>query len=583
MTFFRMAALAVSMTFSVTACVDEGELPGATPDARADTLLLHVPIDSPYLAANLEPLPDDVIDFLLAGLRPALDDAQARLERMRSALEQGATGANREERIALALLRELDGKLDRHGLEALGFDLASPKVVYGMGAFPVARIGLLDANALRAAIDRVLADAGVAAPQLEFRGTGYWRVPGDPASELPGGLYLSVLDDHLAMGLFPLSAEAQLLPAFLGLEKPAGSDAANRLQKLNQARGYTAYGSGIIDLQLLADEFMHEDSLTARALAGHGSFDPATLTPVCRDEIQGIIRHTPRMTAGTTELSTAAVGYEYRLETRPGLGADLAALVSAIPAAGADSRRLLEFSFGMRFGPVRDFLREKVGLVVAAPYRCEKLQELNDGAVEALASLDRPLPPLINNFKGIRLSLDDVEISPEGLPTGARGHLALHVDKPEMFLGMAQMFLPGLAELAIAPGEPPVRLPDKLVPLPGWIVHAALGNDAIGLALGTGEEQGLTGFLNQEATADGSFMSANYDLDAYMDYAQRLSKDRAGHDEHAAAGRAAMIERADAFRKTFRDIADRSQTVLKFTADGFVAESRTTFKQQRDQ
>lgn len=580
---FRLAVLAASMTFSLTACLDEGEPPAATPDAGAPSLLSYVPADSPYLAATLEPLPDEVIDFLLAGLRPALDVVQARLALTRAALEQDALSVDRDGRIALALLRELDGKLDRRGLETLGFDLAAPKVAYGMGVFPVARIGLLDAKALRDAIDRVLTDAGVDAPQLDFRGTGYWRLSGEPSDELPVGLYLSVLEDQLAMGLFPLSAEAQLLPAFLGLEQPAGGDALSRLQELNRAQGYTAYGSAILDLQLLADEFMQADSLTARALAGHGSFDPAALTQVCRDEIQGIIRHTPKMTVGTTELSTAAVAYEYRLETRPGLGADLAALVAAIPAADTDSRRLLEFSFGMRFGPVRDFLREHVGLVVAAPYRCEKLQELNEGAVEALASLSRPLPPLINNFKGLRLALDDIAMSQGALPSAARGHLAVHVDRPEMFLGMAQMFLPGLAELAIEPGKPPVRLPPGLVPMPGVVAHAALSSDAIGIALGAGEEGRLPDYLNQQAASDGTFLSANYDMDEYMDYRQSLGAARSGQGEFGDTAPAAVMKLADAFQEALRNITDRSYTALKFTAEGFVVESRTSFEQAAGQ
>ena len=55
-----------------------------------------------------------------------------------------------------AVLTEMDGKLNRPGLESMGFDLQSDKVIYGMGAFPVIRLGLSDAAALRATILRGL-------------------------------------------------------------------------------------------------------------------------------------------------------------------------------------------------------------------------------------------------------------------------------------------------------------------------------------------------------------------------------------------------------------------------------------------
>ena len=55
-----------------------------------------------------------------------------------------------------ALLDEFEGKLNREGLESLGWDPQSSNVIYGVGAFPVARMGLSDAATLRATILRVL-------------------------------------------------------------------------------------------------------------------------------------------------------------------------------------------------------------------------------------------------------------------------------------------------------------------------------------------------------------------------------------------------------------------------------------------
>ena len=155
--------------------------------------------------------------------------------------------------------------------------------------------------------------------------------------------------------------------------------------------------------------------------------------------------------------------------------------------------------FGMRFGPVRDFLREKVAAIVDEPYRCDHLRDLNESAVQTLARLDEPMPPFVNNFRGVRVSLSEIMMNQASITENARGHLAVHVEKPEMFIGMAQMFLPDLSALEITPGDPPVRLPESLVPTPGITAYAAMSTDAIGLAVGEGEEAGLPEFLDRDA------------------------------------------------------------------------------------
>ena len=136
--------------------------------------------------------------------------------------------------------------------------------------------------------------------------------------------------------------------------------------------------------------------------------------------------------------------------------------------------------------------------------------------------LNEPMPPFVNNFRGVRVSLNEIMMNQESIPENARGHLAVHVDKPEMFVGMAQMFLPDLSNLAITPGDPPVRLPESLVPVPGIVAFAAMSSDAIGLAVGEQEETSLPEFLSRDAGPEGMFLSAGYDMAAYLDYTQNL-------------------------------------------------------------
>ncbi len=578
-----LTALALFTLLTLGACSKDEDKEVAAQSGAGNELLTYVPADTPYVLANLEPVPEEVIDTFLARLQPVLDTMQSQLTTARQTLEANPVDSDDPgARFAHALLLEFDGKLSRSGLESMGFDLRSRRVVYGMGAFPVIRLGLSDAQTLRDTIIRVMDNAQITAPEQEFQGVSFWRLSDESDAGVSAGLYVSIIGEHLAISLFPTMAEAELLPAFLGLQLPAASDAQARLKNLNKTHGYTGYGSGILDVRRLADQFMSPDTVAGRAMAGSGEFDPATLSQVCVSEIHGIIDNTPLMTMGVQELSENAIAVQYRLETPKTLASQLLGLVSKVPMADAMSDRILEFAFGMRFGPVRDFLREKAASIVDAPYQCEHLLDLNDSAVQALEQLNQPMPPFLNNFQGVRVSLSEIEMNPDSIPENARGFMAVHVEQPQMFVGMAQMFLPDLSEQAIAPGEPPVRLPESLIPVPGLVAFAAMSDNAIGLSLGEGEENGLTAWLDRKAGTEGMFLSASYDMAAYLDYSESMGRHYQGMhesgDDNYALHAGVAEELREAATRAMKQMADRSYSSMRFTPEGLVIENRTTFK-----
>ncbi|MBT8049278.1 MAG: hypothetical protein HKN57_05620 [Xanthomonadales bacterium] len=584
MTNIRLTLAALVALLALSACGDRGDTVEATSSSANNPLLSHVPANTPYVFANLEPVPNEVIDTYLLRAQPLLDSMQSQLGTARVKMEstQAASSGDAATRFAHAMLVELDGKLSREGLESMGFDLQSRRVLYGMGAFPAVRMSLSDAQTLRDTITRVMDNAEITVPEQDFQGVPYWRISDEHHGGEPVGLYISIFEDHLAISLFPMLAEAELLPAFLGLEMPPASDAQARLKTLNKNNGYSDYGSGIFDVRKLADELMNPDTPAGKAMAASGDLDPSTLSQVCVAEIREIIDNTPRMTMGIRELSTSAVAMGYRIETPATLGSQLMGLVSKLPAADALTDRILEFSFGMRFGPVRDFVREKAAAISADPYQCEHLAELNTSAAQALEQINQPMPPFLNNFLGLRVSLSEIVMSQDSIPENARGYMAVHVEQPQMFVGMAQMFLPDLSGLAITPGEPAVRLPERLIPVPGMVAFAAMSQDAIGVALGEGEQDGLPGYLDQDAGPEGTFLSASYDMAAYLDYSDKLSTHykalaASAGDAHQWEPEAAR-EISESARKAFRDMADRNHTYLRFTADGLEIENRMTFK-----
>ena len=126
------------------------EEPQASPESQH--LLAFVPADTPYLMANLQPLPEEVIDANFERLRPALEETQIQLTRLQARIEAGESpsGDNTVDRLVLAVLAELDGNLSRGGLERLGWDTNQTGAMYGVGAFPVVGMALSDPAALRA-------------------------------------------------------------------------------------------------------------------------------------------------------------------------------------------------------------------------------------------------------------------------------------------------------------------------------------------------------------------------------------------------------------------------------------------------
>lgn len=589
MTKLRMAALATTLLLTAVACSKGDDSSAAvTGDVSAggtgNELLSHVPADTPYLFANLEPIPEDIMDTFLKRAQPALDETQAQLHSALEKMEADSAGADPNvvdpgADLVLALLQELDGKLSRSGLASLGVDIQTHHVLYGVGAFPVYRIGLSDPDVLRATIQRVLDKAAITAPQIDYQGISYWRLSEEDHSEVPVGLYVSILEDHLALGLLPLIAEQELLPAFLGLEMPADSDAQARLSGLNRQHGYTAYGSGVMDFHKLADQFLQPESTLAQVWASQNGHEARPYSAECLTEIHGMIDNAPGMSMGTTELTASAIGYQYRIETPATLAGQLMSLVSGIPAADALSERILEFSFGLRFGPVRDFLIAKTTAIVEDPYQCFHLGYVNQQAADSLEKLNQPMPPFLNNFRGIRASMSEIMMNQESVPENAKGQLALHVEKPEMFVGMAQMFLPDLSQLAITAGDPPVRLPETLLPIPGMVAYAAMSADAIGLSVGEGEDGGLPGFLDQPAGPEGTFLSVSYDMATYMQYTNELDRHSQGQDsEHGLPADHPASRIAEAGQSVLQDMMDRNHTVLSFAPDGFIVDGRVTFK-----
>lgn len=569
-----MTSLKTLTLLALTALLATGCHPGGeqtADDTKANPLLAYVPADTPFVFANLETAPPAVMDAWLKRLEPLAKVGEQSLADVRSEL---ANVQDPEQQagidLFLAISDEIAGKLNRDGLESMGLSLESNSAIYGNGLFPVVRLGLKDAAALRATIERIQAKSGVTAEERQFNGASYWRLGEDPVA-----VYVAILADHVAIGVTPPSLEADFLPAFLGQALPEHSlGAAGTLSALNKAEGYSGFGSGFIDLNRVADELLNPASYTATRLNTAFGYDASQTSPVCAAEYRAIVAHAPRASAGVTELTGNSLGMRYRVKIEENLADQLARLVADIPKASAAGDAVFSLSLGIEVGRLREFLLDKFTTAAATPFQCPRLARLNQGIQAAADRLNQPMPPFIGNFRGVRVELNDFDFKNFD-PAKSTGLLAIEVENPEILTGMASMFVPGMEDLDLHPGGEPVQVPQELLSMvtPDFQVRAMMTSDALGVSLGKDESGKLLPFMQLKGSDDGTFLSMEYDLAALAE-AQNSFEGLAGVGGPEAE---AWRTHHEALVKAYQSMLGRTRMEFRFTDEGLVVDSHTAF------
>jgi len=570
MKFSRTFVLILGSALFLTACNKEADEAVVAVEENTNPLLAYVPADTAYVYADLEPVPEAITDAYMKRFQPALDVLTKKINEFQAEYQAGDYEGEPAARLASAVLDELGGSLSEENLNRVGLSTKAHYAFYAEGVFPVIRLGLTDAEALRSAIGRIEARMGVQLPASELDGAKYWRLADD---DMPVGIYIAIDGKQLALGMFPVGAEASLLPVFLGQQMPAQSLASNNaLGVMNHAKGYAGYGSGYLDIRKLADEILDSGSHTRGMLGDRLNSELDSLDAVCVDELKSIIARTPRMTAGITRLTANEMAMRYDLEIENSLATSLAALVSDIPAA-TQGDYLLSASLALKVGKLREFVLEKATALAASPYQCSKLENLNDEAEKLVSQLQIPMPPMVNNLLGLRVMINDYD--PSTSLTRGDGLLAVYVDKPEMFVGMASMIVPGFENLDLANQKEPVRIPPEMTHLEGVDVFALMGKNAIGVAAGAQHLGELEPFMNAAPQADGTLLSVSNNLAKQMEMEAALTSTFQIDDDEDYTP---VHEFSESMKQVYTDMLGRSRVDVRLTPDGLHIDSSMTCK-----
>jgi len=505
----RLIAL-FSALLLVTACGgdngDDAETASGTPSGSATSsqpgvdLFARIDADTAFLMANLETVPEDMVELLWEPLED-MEEMQA------EAYEDLASEISEESPVAAALAREL-GQIDsREALEERGLSSNGYWAIHAISLYPVLHWQLVDAAAFDAMLERVASDAGTELTRRNIDNEEIIWIEMDTVG-------LAMHHDQTVLTAALIPDNDLLLRRVANLDQPAEAYDPDDLQAFNQPRGFTPHGSGYIDLKRVIEHLLDaDDELTAQIRSATG-MDAMAGNEACRLEMGALADRMPRMSAGLTRLDREAFSLLGRIETEAGFGQQLAALSDTPVGIETSEPRLFAVGAALNIVAARDFARGLVDAWVAAPPKCPAFAMIGENAKEWQTALNRPIPPFITNIHGLRVDLADLSYE-SGSVNDASGTLAVFMRNPEMLVGMAQMFTPELAELNLKPGGEPQLLPAGLIPdMPAMEAWLALGEAAIGMALGADQKEALPEAL-EGGESDSAVFAYSMNIAAY--------------------------------------------------------------------
>lgn len=470
-----------------------------------------IPADSPYVIAGLKAMPAGVSTKLFDALDPIFAQAQSDLKAQMANMGEAAS---EEDKLAKAILEELDGKLNAKGLESLGISTTPKFAIYGIGLMPVMRVELKDPAALKAAIGRVETKAGVKAPVLKSGDIEYYGKAEDGMH-----LVVAIQGNELIFGLTPETVAATTVPMILGTAKP-DANAKDALVALGKANGYAGYGMGFVDNMKITEILLGDGKgLNAQVLEGMNAAGAGigAVDDVCKAEIKGLAGIAPRFVFGSKGISEKLWTTHFMVETRADIAKDLAGLAAPVPGLGSDSKSLMTFGFGLDVGKTLAFAKKKVGEVQAAPYKCMMLGGINQTVTEMGMGLNQQLPPFVAQLRGLYVDLESADTSSMP-PKDIKAVAVLAADKPNDLFTMAKGMVPPLASVNLTPDGKPVALPAAELGIPPFVQapHAAMTDKGIAISVGAGQEAKLGPALSAKGGEPAPLFSFGYDVGAFM-------------------------------------------------------------------
>lgn len=476
--FLGQGCLLLCLGLVLSSCGRDGDDP-------AQRLLRAVPADTPYLFANLEPLPDATQDKLLRGSRQMLNQYRNLLGRMAEDLEQ-QPGDEIEQAQAKQAMTTLHAMLD-YALEGMspekmverGLKPDGHMVLYGHGILPSARIEIADQTKVEGELRRLEARFGTTESQ-RYQDQSYRRVV---IADKLVFLYGTTTQD-LILSFVPLALEQDYLPLLFGDQVPKDNLADDdRLARLNQRFGFTPYGSGYVDLVRLTETFAGQAGGEHLAVLQAMAPDFRPPSPGCAQLAKNLVSEAPRLSFGYREISTERLATRAVWETSASVAAYIKDLAYPIPAMGRATDATFSFGLSLNLPKAREALKALLSALAEQGKDCADVDQ--DGLKQAGMQVDMMLNPIVASFKGLYFEADRVELDPaNGMPADLSAQAIAVVDDPRGIFALSGMANPELASLDVPTDGTPVAIPADILPPPLPAMHVAIQGKGLALAAG---------------------------------------------------------------------------------------------------
>lgn len=485
-----------------------------------DTVLQYVPADTPYVFANVVPLPDELMDKLEPRIEKLLSSYQAVLreviaakQRELSAEERGSESMQQIN----AFVDELMTLLSVDGLRAAGIGREATGAFYGNGLLPVVRLQLTDGKLFDSTLSRLEEQAGQTLPVAEIDGHSYRYFDADGVK-----IVIAVIDNQAIFTVVPAAIDEAQMGQALGLTPPKTSIVeTGTLQQLSRKYGYTDHYVGFFDVAAFVEPFLGKAAGINAELLALGEYDASELSDVCRAEIRAVAGIAPRLVLGYTEINVDSLDSNIVVELREDIAASVQGLAAAVPGLGGDKGGLLSFGMSVDTKAVRAFAESKLAAMEADPFKCEYLAELQAGVPGGRAALSQPVPPMLYDFRGFLAVIDNIEglnVATQTPPTSVDGSFLLAMDNAQALVSMGAMFSPEVAALNLQADGEPVALDLPQLRAMGMTTFAALTKDALAISVGDNSELEVAGMLAADSSDPSPFLSFSMDAGRYYSF-----------------------------------------------------------------
>lgn len=482
--------------------------PGAIPTGP-DAWVHYIPADSPLVVASLEPMPESMVTWLAEGFGPLSTMLQTKLT------ESMAEASDEKER---AVLAELSGKLSREGLAEIGVSLNPRFAAYSIGFSIAMRLELADGQRFRSFIARLEKASGETMERGALEGVEYLSGGDDEVA-----VVIAVPGNELIVGFMPAKARTEVLPLLLGVQRPDKSVAdTGVLPKLVDKYELSGVFPGYFDTHALVRMLSGRGSpVSAATLAAAGADLSSLATPTCQKELDSLAEIAPRFVFDYTKIQPPRLETLGVIELRGDVARDLAGVQTPVHGLGDpfQPRRMFAFGIGLDLDKLLSWVGAKAKGVVAAPYQCPALTELN----EAMAELDRNLgglrasmPAFAAGFRGMTVVMQDLQVGGAS-PTGS-GYAAIGVAQPMALLDMARGYIPEMADAKIKPGGAPTAVTTGIPGLDP--LYLTVQGSWLGGAVGKGMADQMIAALRADPPSNGPFAVFAYDYGRFLSMMQ---------------------------------------------------------------